>query len=75
MASIDELAPSVQLHLYAEFDRQIAERMRYQEIDFVIDYARCDDQGFQALRFSKMSWWWWHQNFTLVSKEVSRPNN
>ncbi|BCK04034.1 transcriptional regulator, LysR family [Vibrio cholerae] len=48
MASIDELAPSVQLHLDAEFDRQIAERMRYQEIDFVIDYARFDDQGFSS---------------------------
>lgn len=48
MTSIDELAPSVQLHLDAEFDRQIAERMRYQEIDFVIDYARFDEQGFSS---------------------------
>tara|TARA_Y100001956_G_scaffold16110_1_gene15594 strand:+ start:1400 stop:2359 length:960 start_codon:yes stop_codon:yes gene_type:complete len=48
MSTIHEQAPSVQLHLDAEFDRQLAERMRYQEIDFVIDYARFDDQGFSS---------------------------
>lgn len=48
MATIHELAPNVQLHLDAEFDRQLAERMRYQEIDFVIDYARFDEQGFSS---------------------------
>ncbi|MFC3022538.1 transcriptional regulator LeuO [Vibrio zhugei] len=49
MSSLQEQAPHVQLHLDAEFDRQIAERMRYQEIDFVIDYARFDDQGFSSV--------------------------
>ncbi|MEF1284074.1 transcriptional regulator LeuO [Vibrio sp. M250220] len=48
MSTIHELAPNVQLHLDAEFDRQLAERMRYQEIDFVIDYARFDEQGFSS---------------------------
>ncbi|KJY85442.1 transcriptional regulator [Vibrio galatheae] len=48
MATIHELAPNVQLHLDAEFDRHLAERMRYQEIDFVIDYARFDEQGFSS---------------------------
>ncbi len=48
MSSIYEQAPSVQLHLDAEFDRKLAERMRYQEIDFVIDYARFDEQGFSS---------------------------
>lgn len=48
MASIHEQAPHVQLHLDAEFDRKLAERMRYQEIDFVIDYARFDEQGFSS---------------------------
>lgn len=48
MSTIHESAPSVKLHLDAEFDRQLAERMRYQEIDFVIDYARFDEQGFSS---------------------------
>ena len=30
--------------------------MRYQEIDFVVDYARFDEQGFSLLKSSKMSW-------------------
>jgi LysR family transcriptional activator for leuABCD operon len=48
MSSIQELAPNVNLHLDAEFDRQLSERMRYQEIDFVIDYACFDQQGFSS---------------------------
>lgn len=48
MSSVYEQAPNVQLHLDAEFDRQLAERMRYQEIDFVIDYARFDEPGFSS---------------------------
>ncbi|CAH0541445.1 transcriptional regulator LeuO [Vibrio marisflavi] len=48
MSSVHEQAPNVQLHLDAEFDRLLAERMRYQEIDFVIDYARFDEQGFSS---------------------------
>lgn len=48
MTTIHESAPHVNLHLDAEFDRQLAERMRYQEIDFVIDYARFDEQGFSS---------------------------
>ncbi|MGF1697751.1 transcriptional regulator LeuO [Vibrio kyushuensis] len=48
MSTVHEQAPNVQLHLDAEFDRKLAERMRYQEIDFVIDYARFDEQGFSS---------------------------
>ncbi|MCW8335588.1 transcriptional regulator LeuO [Vibrio paucivorans] len=48
MSTVHEQAPNVQLHLDAEFDRMLAERMRYQEIDFVIDYARFDEQGFSS---------------------------
>lgn len=48
MSSIHAQAPNVQLHLDAEFDRQLAERMRYQEVDFVIDYSRFDEQGFSS---------------------------
>lgn len=48
ISSVYEQAPNVQLHLDAEFDRKLAERMRYQEIDFVIDYSRFDEQGFSS---------------------------
>lgn len=48
MSNIHQQAPNVQLHLDAEFDRRLAERMRYQEIDFVIDYACFDEQGFSS---------------------------
>ena len=50
MMAIDQQAPNVQLHFDAEFDRQLAERMRYQEIDFVIDYAHFDEQGFSSIK-------------------------
>lgn len=46
--TINQLAPQVQLHLDAEFDRELAERMRFQEIDFVIDYARFEQPGFSS---------------------------
>ncbi|MFW7525127.1 transcriptional regulator LeuO [Vibrio ostreicida] len=48
ISTINEQAPNVQLHLDAEFDRQLSERMRYQEIDFVIDYSCFDEQGFSS---------------------------
>ncbi len=48
MTQVDHEAPSIQLHLEAEFDRQVSERMRYQEVDFVIDYSRFDQQGFSS---------------------------
>lgn len=48
LSSVYEQAPNVQLHLDAEFDRQLAERLRYQEVDFVIDYARFEDPGFSS---------------------------
>lgn len=48
METIHEVAPSIQLHLDAEFDRMLAERMRYQDTDFVIDYAHFDGQGFSS---------------------------
>lgn len=48
LSTISQQAPNVQLHVDAEFDRTLAERMRYQEVDFVIDYARFDDQGFSS---------------------------
>ncbi len=53
MSKVAQQAPSVQLHLDAEFDRLLSERMRYQEIDFVIDYARFDEQGFSSTEIFK----------------------
>ncbi|OEF22961.1 transcriptional regulator LeuO [Vibrio rumoiensis] len=48
MSSIAERSPSIQLHLDAEFDRQLPEKLRYQEVDFVIDYARFDQPGYSS---------------------------
>ncbi|CAM2964518.1 LysR family transcriptional regulator CalR [Vibrio mytili] len=53
MSKVHQQAPNVQLHLDAEFDRLLSERMRYQEIDFVIDYARFDEQGFSSTEIFK----------------------
>ncbi len=53
MTDVNEQAPNVQLHLDAEFDRLLSERMRYQEIDFVIDYACFDEQGFSSTEIFK----------------------
>lgn len=48
MSGIAEKSPSIQLNLDAEFDRQLPEKLRYQEIDFVIDYARFDQPGYSS---------------------------
>ncbi|MGY0616577.1 LysR family transcriptional regulator CalR [Vibrio sp. FJH11] len=53
MTKVNQQAPNVHLHLDAEFDRLLSERMRYQEIDFVIDYARFDEQGFSSTEIFK----------------------
>ncbi|WP_428773062.1 transcriptional regulator LeuO [Vibrio sp.] len=45
LTTVHELAPNVQLHLDAEFNSQLSQRMRYQELDFVIDYTRFEEQG------------------------------
>ncbi|KJF94845.1 transcriptional regulator [Photobacterium angustum] len=39
-------APHLRLQLEAEFEAELAQKLRYQEIDFVIDYVRFDEQGF-----------------------------
>ncbi|MDB1122928.1 transcriptional regulator LeuO [Vibrio algarum] len=48
LTSIAEKAPDIHLHLDAEFDVNLNEKMRYQEVDFVIDYARFEEQGFAS---------------------------
>ncbi|MFB9135262.1 transcriptional regulator LeuO [Vibrio sp. AK197] len=48
MQTIHSKAPNVQLHLDAEFSSNLAERLRFQEIDFIIDYSRFDEPGYSS---------------------------
>ncbi|MBD1573188.1 transcriptional regulator LeuO [Vibrio sp. S17_S38] len=48
MSGVAEKAPSIQLHLDAECDSNLTEKLRYQEVDFVIDYARFDAPGYSS---------------------------
>ncbi len=48
LTGIGEQAPNIRLHLDAEFDANLNEKMRFQEVDFVIDYARFEEQGFSS---------------------------
>jgi LysR family transcriptional activator for leuABCD operon len=52
-STVRELAPHVQLHLEADFNQQLSERLRYQEVDFVIDYTRFEDPGFSSTAIFK----------------------
>lgn len=45
---VAEQAPNLRVHLEAEFDADLPQKMRYQEIDFVIDYVRFDEPGFSS---------------------------
>ncbi|MGF1910591.1 transcriptional regulator LeuO [Vibrio kasasachensis] len=53
MAYIHQHAPEVKLHLDAEFDSQIAGRMRNQTVDVVIDYRSFNAQGVQNVELFK----------------------
>ncbi|WED22163.1 transcriptional regulator LeuO [Vibrio sp. JC009] len=48
LSGINEVAPNIQLRMDADIDSNLAEKMRYQEVDFVIDYARFEQQGFSS---------------------------
>ncbi|WP_375752467.1 transcriptional regulator LeuO [Vibrio sp. HN007] len=48
LSGIGETAPNIQLHMDADFDLNLSEKMRYQEVDFVIDYARFEQPGFSS---------------------------
>ncbi|WP_417880007.1 transcriptional regulator LeuO [Vibrio sp.] len=48
MRGIAEKSPSIQLSLDADFDRHLPEKLRYQEVDFVIDYARFEQPGYSS---------------------------
>lgn len=42
-------APKLKLKLDAEFDLHLAEKLRFQEVDFVIDYIQFVEQGFSSV--------------------------
>lgn len=46
LAEMNAQAPQLRMQVEAEFDPEIAQKLRYQEIDFVIDYVRFDEPGF-----------------------------
>ncbi|SKA46691.1 transcriptional regulator LeuO [Enterovibrio nigricans] len=44
--TINQLAPSVKVQVETEFNRDIANKLRYQEVDFVVDYLHFGESGF-----------------------------
>ncbi|WP_163392138.1 transcriptional regulator LeuO [Enterovibrio norvegicus] len=46
--TISAIAPNVQVQVETEFDRDVARKLRYQEIDFVIDYMHFGEAGFSS---------------------------
>ncbi len=46
LRNVAEQAPNLRMQLEAEFDAELTQKMRYQEVDFVIDYVRFDESGF-----------------------------
>ncbi|MCG7584472.1 transcriptional regulator LeuO [Photobacterium sp. OFAV2-7] len=46
LSNVAEQAPNLRMQLEAELDAELAQKMRYQEVDFVIDYVRFDEPGF-----------------------------
>jgi LysR family transcriptional activator for leuABCD operon len=53
LAVVSQQAPCVQLHLEADFDANITNRLRYQDVDFVLDYTRFDQVGFCSIELFK----------------------
>ncbi|WP_375321267.1 transcriptional regulator LeuO [Aliivibrio logei] len=48
LRDIQQKAPHISLNLSGEYDLDIAQKLRYQEIDFVIDYVRFDEPGYMS---------------------------
>ncbi|PSU30891.1 transcriptional regulator LeuO [Photobacterium lutimaris] len=46
LSQVTEQAPYVRVQVEAEMDADLTQKMRYQDIDFVIDYVRFDEPGF-----------------------------
>ncbi|OLQ91783.1 transcriptional regulator LeuO [Vibrio ponticus] len=53
MAYLQQVAPEVKLHVDAQFDEQIVERMRNQSLDAVIDYRSYNEQGVHNVELFK----------------------
>lgn len=53
LRSVSEQAPNLRMQLEAEFDAELTQKMRYQEIDFVVDYVRFDEPGFCSTELFK----------------------
>lgn len=49
-STLHEQAPNVKMHLEAEFDSHLADRLRYQEVDFAIEYAKFEQEGFASTK-------------------------
>jgi LysR family transcriptional activator for leuABCD operon len=48
LRDIQQKAPHISLKLSGEYDLDIAQKLRYQEVDFVIDYVRFDEPGYMS---------------------------
>ncbi|NOI68293.1 transcriptional regulator LeuO [Vibrio sp. 99-8-1] len=48
LTGVAESAPNIQLQMDADFDSQLSEKMRFQEVDFAIDYTCFDEAGFSS---------------------------
>lgn len=46
LTGINKIAPSIQVQVETEFDQDIVRKLRYQEVDFVIDYMNFTESGF-----------------------------
>ncbi|WP_413111202.1 transcriptional regulator LeuO [Thaumasiovibrio sp. DFM-14] len=46
LTKVADHAPNLRVQLEAEQDSELTQKMRYQDIDFVIDYIRFDEPGF-----------------------------
>ncbi|MGB2078662.1 MAG: transcriptional regulator LeuO [Vibrio sp.] len=46
LRGIHQVAPHIQLQITADADNQLADKLKYQEVDFVIDYMNFDGTGF-----------------------------
>lgn len=44
--NIEAVSPNIKLNIIANSDSQLAEKLKYQEVDFVIDYMKFEDKGF-----------------------------
>ncbi|NAX46441.1 transcriptional regulator LeuO [Photobacterium halotolerans] len=53
LRQLGDLAPKAQVALEAGIESDMVQKLRYQELDFVIDYLRFDDQGFTSTELFK----------------------